>query len=101
MGCPRLAVGPQRPPRAKLEAQPRVFVPRGSLLGFVVGMVFAGLWPAARLGAAAGDPALSIDVPSQMPERISARSVEACGAAWCGGQRPCVQNRQAWMSGFR
>merc|ERR1711920_1055521 len=45
--------------------------------------------------------ALSIDVHRQMRKRISIRRVAVCGAAWCGGQSPCVLNLQALMLGFR
>jgi hypothetical protein len=62
---------------------------------------FAGLWSAARLGAAASDPALSIEVPSQVHARIQTRSATICGAAWCGGQPVGALNRQGLMLGFR
>merc|ERR1712083_1210271 len=68
--------------------------------GCMMQVRLAVLRPAARLGAAARYADLSIDVPSQAHELISARSVALCGAARCGVRPLCVQNLQASSSCF-
>merc|ERR1711920_584418 len=75
-------MGARRPVVLKLYASRYVCRP-----GCMMQVRLAVLRPAARLGAAASYPALSMDVPSQAHELISARSVAVCGAARWGGQR--------------